>query len=185
MSCRARTRRLTRGRTQSTATPEVILVSSPEPPPVNDAAGVDVDADADIDVDVDMDFAFDSELQALIDECAQPQPQQSQQQQQQQQPALSRLSSQAERTQRRVAKTIDTLPDSSSQRQRPLTERRRFRLAGTSQSSQLSQLSQLSQPTQNNSNNDDDDVWWRRYEPRSVDDLAVHAKKVQQVRSWL
>ncbi|KAJ2361156.1 hypothetical protein IW150_007316, partial [Coemansia sp. RSA 2607] len=52
MSCRARTRRLTRGRTQVPT--EVICVESHN--------------NSDADADMDLDFAFDSELQALIDE---------------------------------------------------------------------------------------------------------------------
>ncbi|KAJ1843556.1 RFC checkpoint protein Rad17, partial [Coemansia sp. RSA 2703] len=144
MSCRARTRRLTRGRTQVPT--EVICVESHN--------------NSDADADMDLDFAFDSELQALIDECSAP----------------------AERPLSHTQNKKHTV------RQRPLTARRRFRLAGTPQSSQTSQpsqTSQSSQPSQSPQPRPNSDVWWRQYAPQTVEDLAVHVKKTAQVRSWL
>ncbi|KAJ2718506.1 RFC checkpoint protein Rad17 [Coemansia sp. Benny D115] len=139
---------------------DVVLIGSSSPSSAEKADGEAVD-----DMDMDMGMDFDSDLEAMIMECSQPNP-----------PAPPKKPASLATTARR----------------RAITDRPRFKLSGSSASAAGQPVwpgllgRALDVDGAAGSYADDrGELWWQRYAPQTVNDLAVHGAKVAQVRGWL
>ncbi|KAJ1785254.1 RFC checkpoint protein Rad17, partial [Coemansia sp. RSA 2399] len=76
---------------------------------------------------------------------------------------------------------------SQASNRRAISDRPRFKLARPAAQQQHSAMpTAVPQSLRNVDSSDNGDlVWWQRYEPRTVDELALHAGKTAQVRGWL
>ncbi|KAJ2854396.1 RFC checkpoint protein Rad17, partial [Coemansia erecta] len=181
---------------RSAAGKVVVLASSPESVPDDKELADDMDIDIDIDIDID------SDLEALIEECSQPEKQHftsSSGSGSQKSNSLSQLSKQAERTRKQVNK------NSSSHvvKRRAITDRPQFMLTGSRSQTSLLQTEPaakqwsafpierkgdsfgIGDKSSDDGTDDRGQVWWQRYEPKEVSELAVHSAKIAQVRGWL
>ncbi|KAJ2879522.1 RFC checkpoint protein Rad17, partial [Coemansia asiatica] len=155
-----------------------------------------------MDIDIDIDIDIDSDLEALIEECSQPEKQHftsSSGSGSQKSNSLSQLSKQAERTRKQVNK------NSSSHvvKRRAITDRPQFMLTGSRSQTSLLQTEPaakqwsafpierkgdsfgIGDKSSDDGTDDRGQVWWQRYEPKEVSELAVHSAKIAQVRGWL
>ncbi|KAJ2887957.1 RFC checkpoint protein Rad17, partial [Coemansia aciculifera] len=77
----------------------------------------------------------------------------------------------------------------SAPRRRPLTDRPKLKtVRPASQPRSLLQLSEATAVKEGvfeDGGDDRGELWWQRYEPRTLADLALHTLKANQVRGWL
>ncbi|KAJ2654661.1 RFC checkpoint protein Rad17 [Coemansia sp. RSA 1200] len=143
------------------------------------------------------DIDMDSDLEALINECAPANGNgslanaNSQQNQHQQPPTLSATAPEASLTSS-VSLKGKSVPFKRSHSQtqttsssgRALSDRPRFKLARPTLQRQIQGSTTPTIPV-GSSADIDGLVWWQRYEPHTTDELALHAAKIAQVRTWL
>ncbi|KAJ2091418.1 hypothetical protein IW138_001877 [Coemansia sp. RSA 986] len=157
----------------------VVIVSSPELSPStrdsgnNRAQSGTVDSADDDIFDIDM----DSDLEALIDECSRAED------------ILTHANNSQKQPTAPVPEHVPikrTHSQASASNRRAISDRPRFKLARPASQKQLNSITHSTAPSQGTGPTADSDlVWWQRFEPRTVDDLALHAAKAAQVREWL
>ncbi|KAI7825957.1 Rad17 cell cycle checkpoint protein-domain-containing protein [Kickxella alabastrina] len=130
-----------------------------------------------------MDFEIDSDLEALIEECSQPEPRHnsnsSSQVSKSPQPEQARHIGDGSGNSSQANKCAEKMrPPVSTAKRRPITDRPRFKLANPRQTAEKQRL-------MDDGADDRGELWWQRYAPETVGDLAVHAGKISQVRGWL
>ncbi|KAJ2027836.1 RFC checkpoint protein Rad17 [Coemansia sp. S3946] len=158
---------------------DVVTISSRETTPTKD--GSEVDPGLDIDLEID------SDLEAFMEEFSQ-------------QSSIAHNKVLLDKA-GEISSSPASLPDSSqrisnssqnslqsSTRRRALTDRPRLKVVRPASQPQ-SQLQKPEAPAKSSSFEDGADdrgeLWWQRYEPRTLADLALHTLKVGQVRGWL
>ncbi|KAJ2610369.1 Cell cycle checkpoint protein rad17 [Coemansia sp. RSA 1365] len=130
-----------------------------------------------VDDDFDMDFEIDSDLEAMIAECSQPE---SAAATDQPDCAATQSSQSSSRSSQKQSKTL-TQQTRPHGRRRAISDRPRFKLARPQQHHTLdTHVNTIAED-----HGDRGELWWQRYVPKSVDELAIHGSKIAQVRGWL
>ncbi|KAJ2512464.1 RFC checkpoint protein Rad17 [Coemansia sp. RSA 2049] len=199
-----KTRAQSRKQEQTRKRVVIVSSSSPEPPSsaVADEEGL-LDGNiaatcggGNTDDDI-FDIEMDSDLEALINECASANEnnplanansQQNQHQQSQTLPATapeaSSTSSVSSKGKSVPFKRSHSQTQAASSSGRALSDRPRFKLARPTSRRQVQGTTAPTIPMGSPADTDGL-VWWQRYEPHTTDELALHAAKIAQVRTWL
>ncbi|PIA18588.1 Rad17-domain-containing protein [Coemansia reversa NRRL 1564] len=129
------------------------------------------------DDDFDMDFEIDSDLEAMIAECSQPE---SATTTDHPDCGATQSSESSSRSSQKQTTQTSTQHNRPHGRRRAISDRPRFKLARPQQH----QFHTLDTHV-NTIAEDRGELWWQRYVPKSADELAIHASKITQVRGWL
>ncbi|KAJ2694537.1 RFC checkpoint protein Rad17 [Coemansia sp. IMI 209128] len=158
------------------AADDVVNISSRETTPTKDDGGLDVDVEIDSDLEAFMEeFSQQSNIshtKARMEKAGE---------------VSSSPASQSSASQRMAYSSQGSSSQLSTKR-RALTDRPKLRLLRpASQSQPALQRSELSANTASFEDGADDrgELWWQRYTPQTLADLALHSLKASQVRGWL
>ncbi|KAJ2619771.1 RFC checkpoint protein Rad17 [Coemansia sp. RSA 1358] len=125
----------------------------------------------------DIDLEMDSDLEALINECSQSTDSQELRPVTMAAPTQSLHSSQKSNG------------SHGNGRRRAISDRPNFKLARSNSQAQHvlrpPEAAKCTSDLVNDSADDRGEVWWQRYEPCSVEELALHSAKIAQVKGWL
>ncbi|KAJ2743414.1 RFC checkpoint protein Rad17 [Coemansia sp. BCRC 34301] len=138
------------------------------------------------DTDLDFDFEIDSDLEAFMNEFSQQssiEHGKSIMEKPVESPPVSPLNSS-----QHMAKGSQGSMQSTARR-RALTDRPKFKTARPASQPQpqmqQSEVATVKGTSFEDGADDRGELWWQRYEPRTLEDLALHARKAGQVRGWL
>ncbi|KAJ2908445.1 RFC checkpoint protein Rad17, partial [Coemansia aciculifera] len=162
---------------------DVIDISSRETTPTQHGDG---NNNGELDADLDFDIDIDSDLEAFMNEFSQ------QSSIDHRKPLADKAGASSPASQLYSSQNIARSSQSSVQsapRRRPLTDRPKLKtVRPASQPRSLLQLSEATAVKEGvfeDGGDDRGELWWQRYEPRTLADLALHTLKANQVRGWL